>query len=114
MKINNYTELKSEIARLEIKSKQQEEQLMDKLHELRSAFSPQNIVLNSLSSITGIPLNKADFVKKGLMVAATFIFQKFLRKSELKLETVIENWVKEITGKVKNFFRKNVSEEEEN
>lgn len=112
MKIETYDDLKSEIARLQVKSKEQEQALLEKLHEVRASFSPQNIIMSSLSSLTGIPLNKAEFMRKGVLVALTYVVQKLLKKSELKLETIIANWFNEIGNKVKDFFRKNEEKNE--
>ncbi|MBP6334237.1 MAG: hypothetical protein KA444_02105 [Bacteroidia bacterium] len=112
MKIENYTDLKLEIVRLEKKSKEQELALLEKVHALRQSFSAQNIIMNSLSSFTGIPLNKAEFMRKGILVAITFIVQKLFKKSELKLENVITEWFTDFTTKVKEFFKSKFKPEE--
>jgi hypothetical protein len=112
MKIENYKDLKAEISRLEEKKKIQEELLVEKLHTLKSNLTPQNIFLNSLSSISGIPLNKAEFLKKGMLVALTFVIQRLLRKSEIKIETAISEFMAEAGRKIKDFFKRNREEKE--
>ncbi len=113
MKIENYKDLKAEISRLEEKKKIQEELLLEKLHTLKSNLSPQNIFLNSLSSISGIPLNKAEFLKKGMLVALTFVIQRLLRKSEIKIENAITEFISEAGRKIKDFFNRNKEEKED-
>lgn len=112
MKIENYKDLKAEISRLEEKKKLQEELLLEKLHTLKSNLTPQNIFLNSLSSISGIPLNKAEFLKKGMLVALTFVIQRLLRKSEIKIESAISEFMAEAGRKIKDFFKRNREEKE--
>ena len=114
MEIKNRADLKVEIARLEHKSRNQESNLLEKVHELQDSFTPMNIILSSLSSLTGIPLNKSEFVKKGAIIALTFFIQKFIRKSELRLETILANLLGDIKHKITDFFNsKNSAEDEE-
>ena len=68
MKIKTHEDLKSEIIRLEEKSKRQENYLLERVHTLRESYTPVNMVLNSLSSLTGIPLNKSELLRKGALV----------------------------------------------
>jgi len=79
---------------------------------LKSNLTPQNIFLNSLSSISGIPLNKAEFLKKGMLVALTFVIQRLLRKSEIKIESAISEFMAEAGRKIKDFFKRNREEKE--
>ncbi len=104
MKIKNHEDLMTEIKRLEGKSKMQEQSLLLRVHGLRERFTPANIILNSLSSLTGIPLNKSELIKKGALVSLTFLLQTLMRKSELKLETLIADFMKKAVEKAKSIF----------
>ncbi len=104
MKIKNHEDLNSEIKRLEGKSQKQEQELFRRVHSLRERFTPVNIILNSLSSLTGIPLNKSELIKKGALVSLAFLLQTVMRKSELKFETLITDFMKKAVEKVKSIF----------
>ncbi|TAH41987.1 MAG: hypothetical protein EYC69_06560 [Bacteroidetes bacterium] len=104
MKIKNQEDLSIEIKRLEEKSKSQEQYLLAKVHTLRERYTPVNMILNSLSSLTGIPLNKSELLKKGTLVSLTFIAQALMRKSELKLETLVADFLNKAVEKIKNIF----------
>lgn len=114
MRINNHTDLKAEIVKLEIKSREQEKQLLDRVYSIRESLKPQNLILGGISSLTGIPFSKSDVIQKGALVVVTYILQRFMRKSELKLETTIANFISDLKDKVMNFFnrKKNDNPEE--
>jgi hypothetical protein len=111
MKINNYLELKSEIQRLEAKSKRQEIILHDKFRAVREGLKPHNLIMNSIASVTGIPFNKSDIVKKGALIALTYLVQRFMRNSEIRIETAISDFILKLKNKFKDFFG---GKEEEN
>ena len=113
MKISNYTELKSEIARLEGLSKNQELKLLEKVHSIRESLRPSNLIINSLASITGIPINKNQVIKKGALIALTYIFQRYFHKTELKFENLLSSIISEIKRKLQDMFRSEEVKENE-
>jgi len=113
-KISNQAELKAEISRLEIIIKNQESNLMAKAHAIRESFKPSNIIINGLASLTDIPMNKNQILKKGLLIALTYIFQRYFHRTEIKIETMISNIISEIKNKFQELFRSEDTPERQN
>ena len=59
-KIENSEHLREEIARLQGQAEVQEQNLRKNLRELRNQFRPENILLNTLSSVKGIKIGKNE------------------------------------------------------
>ena len=78
-KIENSEHLREEIARLQGQAEVQEQNLRKNLRELRNQFRPENILLNTLSSVTGIKIGKNEFLKNGI---ALFSKQKRISKEK--------------------------------
>jgi len=49
-------------------------------------------------------VDKSELIKKGALVSLTFLLQTLMRKSELKLETLIADFMKKAVEKVKSIF----------
>lgn len=111
MNIRNSDDLKLAIKVLENKSRLQEQMFLEKAHALRDSLKPANLIVNSLSSLTGIPINKSDFLNKGALLAVTYIIQRLLRKSEIKFENFIADFILDLKKKVKDFFSRDKYEE---
>lgn len=63
MQIKNTLDLRTEIYRLELRSKQQKELLLDQLHDTYESLKPRNILHNAVTNITRSP-NLTDKVLK--------------------------------------------------
>jgi hypothetical protein len=105
-KIETREQLQAEISRLETLAKSQEEDLRKQLREVRNQFRPENMAINALSSLTGIKINKNEFLKNGIAVGLSLVLQRFIFKTETNLERKIYSWVDELFDKVKSIINK--------
>jgi len=105
-KIETREQLQAEISRLETLAKNQEEDLRKQLREVRNQFRPENMAINALSSLTGIKINKNEFLKNGIAVGLSLVLQRFIFKTETNLERKIYSWVDELFDKVKSIINK--------
>jgi hypothetical protein len=110
-KINNLEQLNAEISRLREISKKQEAQLKSSLKELKEDLKPENIILNGLSSISGIRFNDKNFWKDGIMYGISMLIQKFVFKTEKKIEGRIYDFLDRIFDKIKSFTGKHTSQD---
>ncbi|HRH64991.1 MAG TPA: hypothetical protein PLU53_01710 [Bacteroidia bacterium] len=105
-KIENSEQLRAEIARLEELAKSQEQGLRVQIRGLREEFRPANMVMNAVSSMTGIKINKNEFLKNGLAFGLSMVLQRFVFKTETSFERKIYGWVDELFDKVKSVINK--------
>lgn len=105
-KIESSEQLKAEIDRLEALAKQQEAGLRVRISTIREQFKPENILLNTLSNITGIKINKSEFLKNGIAFGLSMVLQRFVFKTETSIERKIYGWVDELFDKLKGFINK--------
>jgi len=110
-KIENVEQLRAEIARLKIVAKQQEGQLKNDLKEIREDLKPGNLLWNALSSITGIKMSKSEFFKDGIIYGLSIILQRFILKTEKKVEYKAYDFVDSIFERVKNMVNKFTSQD---
>jgi hypothetical protein len=105
-KIKNLDQLQSEIKNLRNLTKQQELQIKNDLMEIREDFRPRNILLNALSSISGIKINKKEFLQGGIAGGLSVLIQRFVLKAEKKMENKIYDFVDSILDKANNLVNK--------
>ena len=91
--IKTIGELRSEISRLEESAQQQESRLRDDWKELKESLQPRNLLVNLLSSLTGIKLSNPDFFRNGLASGISLLVQRYILKKESKVENVVYGWV---------------------
>ena len=85
-KIENAEQLRTEIYRLKNIASQQQEQIKNDVKAIREDLKPENIIWNTLSSITGIKINKSDFFKEGIAVGIYVLIQRFILKKERNIQ----------------------------
>jgi hypothetical protein len=105
-KIENIHELRAEIDRLKVVTKEQERLIKNEFKEIREDLKPENILWNSLSSITGIKMNKNEFFKDGIAYGLSLIIQRFILKTEKKVENKVYDFVDTIFERVKNIVNR--------
>ena len=110
-KIENIYHLEAEIKRLREVAKQQEVQLKNNFKDIRDDLRPENILLNSLASITGIKIDNKEFFKEGFAYALSIIIQRFVFKTERKIEERTYEFLDTIFERIKKFMGKNSSTE---
>lgn len=104
--IENIVQLRSEIGRLKKVAKEQEQVIKNDIKEIRENLRPENIFWNSLSSFTGIKMNKEEFFKDGIAYGLSLILQRFILKTEKKVENNVYDFVDSIFDRVKNLVHK--------
>lgn len=109
--IENLEQLRSEISRVKAIAKNQERQIKNDLKDIREDLKPENILWNAVSSFTGIKINKNDFFKDGIAYGLSLIIQRYILKTEKKVENKIYTAVDSIFERVKSFVNKFTSAE---
>jgi hypothetical protein len=110
-KIENAVQLREEIIRLRARAKEQEKNIKDELYRLKEELKPANLVLNTFSSLTGINMNKKEFFKEGLAYALSVIIQRFVLKTEKKIEDRAYDFIDGLFEKIRKFMDKFTSHE---
>jgi len=105
-RINNIRELRAEIVRLKKISDEQKQQLRDDVKEIGESLKPSNLFFSFLSSVTGIRMDKNEFLKDGIAYGISLLIQRYILKSERKIEAKIYEWVDTIFIKVKDFMNR--------
>ncbi len=122
-KIHNRRQLRERLNNLRAELPEQEEKIMADFADFRASLTPQNLLLNSLSSITGININKKEFLRDGIMSGIGLLLQRFVFKTESTVEKkvyhVIDLLFKKIDDLVHRFASRSEArskrvEEEEN
>ncbi|MEP7263463.1 MAG: hypothetical protein ABI772_03140 [Bacteroidota bacterium] len=101
--IRNIEDLRSEITRLKEQSKQQEKQLKGDLLQIKEDLKPGNLVMNMISSATGIKMNKNEMLQNGLAVGLTIFLRRIILNTESKAEEKIYQFVDKFSEKIKQF-----------
>ena len=86
--------------------KQQENSLRQDIREIRNDLRPENIFWNVFSSLTGVRMNKTDFFKNGIAYGLSLILQRFVLKTEKKMENKVYDFVDSIFERLKNKVNK--------
>ena len=105
-KIKNITQLNVEIARLKVKVKDQEKVLRSDLIEIKESLKPVNLLVSGLSSVTGVNITSNEFLKDGLAYGLALLFQRFIIKSESKIEHKLSVFVETVIEKIKKIMEK--------
>jgi hypothetical protein len=105
-KIENVHQLRTEIDRLKITARRQEQQIKNDLHEIREDLKPANLLWKAVSSLTGIMINRNEFFQKGIMYGLSIIVQRFILKSETNIESRVYDFVDTIFERVKGLVNK--------
>lgn len=105
-KIETISHLRAEIARVQIVAKEQEQLIKNDLKEIREGLKPENIFWNALSSFTGIKMSKAEFFKDGIAFGLSLILQRFVLKTEKKIENKVYDFIDSLFDRVKSMVNK--------
>ena len=105
-RINNIYELRAEIARLKKVSDEQKQQLKNDVKEIGESLKPSNLLFSFLSSITGIHIDKNEFLKDGIAYGISLLIQRYILKAEKKIEHKMYEWVDTIFIKIKDFMNR--------
>lgn len=108
--INNLRELRAEITRLKKVSEEQKQQLRNDVKEIGEALKPSSLLFSFLSSVTGIRLDKNEFIKGGIAYGVSLLIQGFVLKTEIG-HKVLE-WIESVLNRVKDFINRFTSASE--
>ncbi len=100
--IHNVEELRAEIQRLKVLSKEQENHLRNDVKQIRENLRPANIASNMFTHVTGVKLDKSDLLKNGLALGVTLFIRRFLMKAESNVEQKVYEFVDKFSDKIKN------------
>jgi len=109
--IENLEELRAEITRIKAIAKNQEQQIKSDLKGIREDLRPENIFWNAVSSFTGFKINKNEIFKDGIAYGLSLIIQRYILKTEKKVENKIYNVVDSLFDRVKSIVNKFTSGE---
>ena len=112
MKINDITQLNAEIAKLKIQVKLQEEGLLADINNFKESMKPANLLGNGLSSLTGVKITGNELLKDGMAYGLVLLLQRFVSKSEKKMEHKVAEFVDGLVERLKNIFEKFTNQEE--
>lgn len=104
--IHTIDQLHGEIARLSALAKDQEQRIKEDVKQIREELRPENLAVSALSAITGIRLNRNEFLKKGFSVGIGLLLQRFVFKTESKLEQKVYHWLDFAFDRLKNLVNK--------
>lgn len=101
--IKNIEDLHAEIARLKEQSKLQEKQLKADLQQVREDLKPGNLMMNMVSSATGVKMNKSELLQNGLAIGLSVFLRKIILRTESKMEEKVYEYIDKFSGKIKQF-----------
>lgn len=104
--IQTVDQLHGEIARLSSLAKDQEQRIKEDVKQIREELRPENLAVSALSAITGIRLNRNEFLKKGFTVGIGLLLQRFVFKTESKLEQKVYHWLDFAFDRLKNLVNR--------
>ena len=104
-RINNITELRAEILRLKKTEQEQKEKIKNDIGEIREELKPANILMGAVSSLFGVHIEKNEFLKDGIAYGISLIIQRYILKTEKKIEKKIYDWVDTMFERVKHFMK---------
>lgn len=105
-KIENIQQLRYEISHLRNIAKKQEEQIKNDLQGIKEDLKPANLVWSALSSITGIKMNRSEFFKDGFAFGLSMLLQRFVLKTEKKVEHLIYDFIDSLVNRIKHYTDK--------
>ena len=105
-RINNIHELRAEITRLQKMSHDQKQQLKNDVQEIGESLNPSSLFFSFLSSVTGIRMEKNEFLKDGIAYGISLLIQRYILKTEIKIEHKIYEWVDALFIKIKDFMNR--------
>lgn len=105
-RITNLTELHAEIARLRVVADEQEELIRRDTVAIREQLKPMNLLMNTISSLTGVQLSKSTFVNNGFVFGLSLMLQRLLLKTENQMADKVHRWTEALIGRINDFMTK--------
>ena len=96
--------LRAEILRLRAVADEQENIIRNDVASLREQWKPMNILVNTLSSLTGVQVSKSMFVNNGFVFGMSLVLQRLLLKAENQVSEKVHEWTDALIGKINDFI----------
>jgi hypothetical protein len=103
-KISTIHDLRSEITRLRGIADEQEGIIRKDVAALREQWKPMNILINTVSSLTGVQVSKSMFVNNGFVFGLSLLLQRLLLKAENQVSEKVHEWTDALIGKINDFI----------
>ena len=103
-RISTLDELRSEIARLRGVAVEQEASIKRDVTALREQLKPMNILMNTVTSLTGVQMSKSMFVNNGFVFGLSLVMQRLLLKAENQVSEKVHEWTDALIGKINDFI----------
>ena len=104
--ITNINELRSEISRLRAVADEQEQLIRRDASAIRENLKPMNLLMNTVSALTGVQLSKSTFVNNGFVFGISLMMQRLLLKTENQVADKVHRWTEALIGKINDFMTK--------
>jgi hypothetical protein len=102
--ISNIEELRAEITRLRTAANEQETVIRSDAAALREQLKPMNILMNTITSLTGVQMSKSTFVNNGFVFGLSLVLQRLLLKAENQVSEKVHEWTDALIGKINDFI----------
>jgi hypothetical protein len=103
-KISTIEDLRAEIVRLRGVADEQEKIIRKDVSELREQWKPMNILVNTVSSLTGVQVSKTMFVNNGFVFGLSLVLQRLLLKAESQVSEKVHEWTDALIAKINEFI----------
>jgi hypothetical protein len=103
-KINDINGLRAEITRLKEQSKQQEQLIRKDLVQIKEDLKPGNLLMNMVSSATGVKMERNELLKNGLAIGLTVFLRRIMLRTESKVEEKVYEYVDRFSDKLKSII----------
>ena len=103
-RISTIEELRAEITRLRMVAGEQEKLIRQDVVSLREHWRPMNLLMNAVSSITGLQVSKSMFVNNGFVCGLSLLLQRMLLKAENQVSEKVHEWTDALIGKINDFI----------
>jgi hypothetical protein len=103
-KISTIEDLRAEIIRLRGVAVEQEASIKRDVTALREQLKPMNILMNTVTSLTGVQMSKSMFVNNGFVFGLSLVMQRLLLKAENQVSEKVHEWTDALIGKINDFI----------
>lgn len=104
--IENRTQLLAEIERLKKEADVKKSKVSASVAAVKENLRMENIIVNAISSVTGVNINKKEFLKNGIAMGLTMVLQRFVFKTETNLERKVYSWIDSFFDQLKFYINK--------
>ncbi|MFN5295583.1 MAG: hypothetical protein ACK5BL_08645 [Flavobacteriales bacterium] len=112
-KMTNMQQLRAEIDRLRKQADNEEAIIRNDIASLREQWQPMNLLVNSLSSLTGVNVSKDMFVNNGFVFGLSLVLQRLLLKAENQVSEKVHEWTDALIGKINDFISRHAESPKE-